>query len=362
MPVRSFFQSGFGRVAALLAAALFVLLVGCSANPGDPLESMAGAQSPADSMTAEAPAAGAQIALVSTGARLESSFGQTVWNTIARFAGENGSTSGQYKAEEDAGAALSTLELALRGGAELVFVMDETLSEAVAGSAALHPEVRFALLDAPADTQPASNVCVLGFSAIQAGWLAGYTAVYEEHSALGVVQGQDSRSAAWALGFVLGAEYAAEERQMEPFSLRLVWQNPTLRSRDSIALLAAQVYESEVGLAFAAVPAAQQQEAAEAARSQNGKLFGIDLELEHSGPQVLASLSFEPKVQVQKVLEAWQAGSLKTGAVLEGGVADGSILLEVEASRFENAGTWILAQAPLRFEDGTLAAQLARMP
>ncbi|MDL2294643.1 BMP family ABC transporter substrate-binding protein, partial [Ruminococcaceae bacterium OttesenSCG-928-D13] len=335
------------------------LMFGCSSG-GDPLDSLAASTvAPPASTNGEATGGGARLALVTTEARLESTFGQAVWNAMVRFSGEKGVTKGYYIAEGDGEeAAQNALELALRGGAELVLAMDGTVTKAVGAAAGQNPEVGFVLMDCGEPLPARDNLTELRFSPVQAGWLAGYTAVYEEQNTLGVVQYTDTGSSLYALGFALGADYGAAEQGLAPGGTRLVWQDPEPRAKDGAGLLTAELLESGAGLVFAAVPAEAQAEVLELVQAAGGKLFGIGLSLSHQGTSALASLDFEPRNLLLSVLEAWHADRL-SGQVVMGQVADGDIALNVEAGRFANAREWILSQGALRFEDGTLAAELA---
>lgn len=349
----------FGKRALAVAALLLAVLLVCACAGGDDgstLQDMAG---PDAASEMESPSAGAQIALISTEARLDSAFGQSVWNAAAKFAGENGYTSGSYKTEEgDAEAAASTLELALRGGAEVVLAMDETVTAAVAEAALRSPEVEFILLDAPVGYVPRINAVQVGFSAVQGGWMAGYVAAYEAQDTLGLIAAEGERGDAYALGFTLGLEYAAREQNLPPQSLRLVWQHADEWQEKDAAAFADELFESGAGLVFSALPAAQQAPVVEAADMSGARLFGVGLDLISQPKAVLASVDFEPRTLVYSLLEQWHAGSFPAGQVAEGSVADGDVLLAVEPMRFTHAREWILSQAPLRFEGGTLAAEL----
>lgn len=355
---------------ALVLAAMF--LCACSSAPVNDVGDAIGPEAQGGD---EAPAAGTEIALLTTDARLESPYGQGVWASIARFAGENGLSCGTYKTEpEDAGAALATLELAVRSGARLMACMDEVVSATVAGVLGQYDEVRFLLLDAPAGLGLQSNAAALRFSPLQAGFLAGYAATYEEPGLLGVALGGDDESTRYALGFLMGAETAATERQMAPESLWVIWLEadggalepkeegqaaPPQAEEADWAEQVALLYTRGVKLVFAADPGDQETVLA-AARQAEGRMLGIGLDMAGSGPELLGSLKFEASRLLYGQLAAWLEGEFPGGREILGGVAEGAVALSVEPSRFENARAWILEQGPLRFEGGFLAAQLER--
>lgn len=120
-----------------------------------------------------------QVAVISTGQRLSSSFGQGVVTEATRFAEENGLGMECYPADskDDADAALAQ---AIENGAEVVVGMDAGVSNKLASLAESNPSVSFIVLDREASfalpDSPQGNLLTIGFCPAGAGWQAGFAA------------------------------------------------------------------------------------------------------------------------------------------------------------------------------------------
>lgn len=344
----------FFRLLAVVFAAV-LLLAACAPNTPEAIDSL---QNPAMSGVENTPA-GAAVALVTDEVLLESAFGQGVWNSISHFAGEAGITSAVYKAEEDdPEAARTTLELAASGGAGLVVAMGESVAEATLGLQSRYPEIQFVLLGAGWQPRLLGNAAALQFSAAQPGWLAGYLAVYEaQKSPIALVRTEDPTATVYALGFLLGAQQAAEDLRQAPeetvvFTLDLAEE---MTEEERAGLLAAACEEGAI-LFFVADPALEEEVLA-AARTAGTRVMATALPLETT-PAALTQVQHDAKTMVQAILAQWKEERFPGGREVTGGLWEGSVQLLAELARFEHVGERRYNTALAKFEDGTLAARL----
>jgi basic membrane protein A len=356
-------KAGCLILAMLLWALTLTACLGLPAAPSLPALS--------DALAGEAVNGGAEVALLTTPGRLEETFGQEVRAVLTRFAGENGLAFASYKTEENPGAAGSTLELAIKGGARLVVAMDATVSEAVTDNASLYPEVDFILMDGAYGRAAGGNTARLQFSAAQAGWLAGYVAMREQRGVLGLVSLPEDISQQYALGFMLGADTAAREIGLEPMEGCLLWAGPAEEAAgeettgeetagEAWFKMADTLYAQGAGIVFCTFSAAQA-EVLRAARADRGWMMGLELQPDTASFGVLAAVWHDPKPLLTRVLANWNEGRFPAGSQVTGGVAEGSVLLEYRPESFEQVGAGMLNRIPALFSDGELAAQLERL-
>lgn len=170
------------------------------------------------------------LALVSTQSRLDTAYGQAVWQAISRFGGENSLNSAVYKAEDgDSDAALSTLELAVTAGAKLVVSMGQTASSACHSASVqnLHPNISYIFLDIPHNLPTPQNAVSVFADPVSVGWLAGNAAVLSGLSQLACLfpsnENPAQKNALYTIGFIMGAQDAAAKLPADtPVNLKAI--------------------------------------------------------------------------------------------------------------------------------------------
>lgn len=348
----------FWFLAALLVAAMLLAACGSPSTspPPNGLDPVVSGLEPQPN--------GAQLALIGTEERLADGFGQGVWSAISKFAGEAGLTSASYKTTaEDPDTILSTLDLAVKGDARLIVSVDAAVSRTVKGMAWKYPDVDFILLDAPNAVVSSlrGNTVLVDYSAAQSGWLAGYVALYEHPEGLRLVENTSRLSQEYALGFLLGAQAAAEEKRLEPGSVQVT--RLTLErtpDEDELAQQLEALFAEEGGPVFIAGNGdAVQQAAVDAARKAGGTVIGVGLDPGASGA-ILAGITYDAKNLVADLLAAWSNGNFPGGKLYTGEVAGGSVLLNTTPFRFANVSETAVQRAAEKFADGSLARRLAQ--
>ncbi len=351
----------FFRLFSVLLAAL-VLLAACAATPSVPPSDGPG---PMVSGLEPQPS-GAQLALFGTEARLADTFGQGAWLAVSKYAGEAGLTCAPYKTTaENAEAVLSTLDLAAKGGARLIVCIDSAVSRVVLGAARQYPDVDFILVDGqnPAPENLPENTVLVNFSPAQAGWLAGYVALAEHPAALRLAQCGTALSQACALGFLLGAQAAAAEQNLEAGSvpvarLELSQELTEDACAEQLRALLGRDENPDAGPLFVA-DSALSALALNAASAADVSVIGIDVDMA-AGASALASIRFDAKNLISDLLADWGGGTFPGGGVRTGGIYGGSVWLDLTPFRLQHLGEDAAQRLADKFTDGSLARSLAR--
>lgn len=343
------------RFLAFFLLAVF-LFTACASSPPS-ITSLPGAPTSG----VDAPTQGGELAMVTTEERLNSPFGQSVWGALSRFAGENGYTLSPYKTEADNTESIrSTLELAVKSGAKLVVTADEAVTAVASESHLRYGDVSFILLDGADSLKLFKNAMAIRFSPEQAGWLAGYLAALKQPAQLACLEEEGSeRSRLYTLGYLLGAEAAAEDLGLQAGSLKVLlgsWNDET-ETEEKEAFLNA-VFADTQNVLFATTKQ-WLEELHNTAIQQGGWLIGPGLQPNKGNRGVLAALYYGPGTLVYEALGSWQAGRFPGGQLRTGTAAEEAVRITYETESMAGADEVLLAQLPSRFFDDMLPSQLA---
>ena len=207
-------------VSLLLAATLAVgCLVGCGGGNG---EAQQGGNS----------AAGYEIALITDKGNIDDkSFNQGAWEGVVAYAEANSITHQYYKPEEasDEGY-LAAIQLAVNGGAKIVVCPGYLFEAAVYSAQTQYPDVKFIILDGEPHTpdyatyETKENTACVMYAEEEAGYLAGYAAVYEGNTVLGFEGGMAVPAvAAFGYGYLQGIEAAAADLGLADGSVKVFY-------------------------------------------------------------------------------------------------------------------------------------------
>lgn len=166
-----------------------------------------------------------QLVMITDGATItDGGYNQSAWNGVKSFADDNNMACRYYqpKAGEDGSLSVDTIksyiDLSIKNGAEYIVLPGEKFSNAICELAPEYKDVKFVLAGAkPVDSADGSvkvlnNVMTIDFDCLQAGFLAGFTAVSLGNTKLGFFgSASEERSALYGAGFVQGAAYAADK-------------------------------------------------------------------------------------------------------------------------------------------------------
>ncbi|MCL2126949.1 MAG: BMP family ABC transporter substrate-binding protein [Treponema sp.] len=154
----------------------------------------------------------------------DKSFNQGSWEGLTQAARERNATHKYYQsAEQSDDMYLSTIDLAVRGGAKVIVTPGFQFEVPIFIAQDRYPNVHFILVDgAPHDTSYSTfrtgpNTVGILYAEDQAGFLAGYAAVKDGYRSLGFVGGVAVPAVVrFGYGFIQGAEYAAKELGLAP--------------------------------------------------------------------------------------------------------------------------------------------------
>ena len=170
----------------------------------------------------------------------DQSFNQTTWETVVKYATDNGRSYAYYKPSGDSTAErVAKIEQAIAQGAKVVVMPGFAFAESIYECQDEYPDVKFIALDvAESDVlgcfyvdpnaaelelkdpavQPhiSDNVVCAVFQEEEAGYLAGYAAVYNGETNLGFLGGMAVPAVVrYGLGYVQGIADAAEEKNID---------------------------------------------------------------------------------------------------------------------------------------------------
>ena len=147
----------------------------------------------------------------------DQSFNQYTWQGVQDFCSANSLNANYYRPTEDSDAArLEQMDNAVNDGAKSIVVAGYLFGNAIAEAQEKYPDVQFLALDVSAsdlgDKAPTANTALITYKEEQAGYLAGYAAVYDGYKELGFLGGMAVPAVIrYGYGFVQGADAAAQE-------------------------------------------------------------------------------------------------------------------------------------------------------
>ena len=147
----------------------------------------------------------------------DQSFNQYTWQGVQDFCSANSLNANYYRPTEDSDAArLEQMDNAVNDGAKSIVVAGYLFGNAIAEAQEKYPDVQFLALDVSAsdlgDKAPTANTALITYKEEQAGYLAGYAAVYDGYKELGFLGGMAVPAVIrYGYGFVQGADAAAKE-------------------------------------------------------------------------------------------------------------------------------------------------------
>ena len=199
-----------------MAGCMALSLAACGGSSASTAESTA----TSTEATSEAAASGSKtdVAFVTDVGNIDDqSFNQYTWQGVQDFCSANSLNANYYRPTEDSDAArLEQMDNAVNDGAKAVVVAGYLFGSSIAEAQAKYPDVEFLALDVSTvdlgDTAPAENTALITYKEEQAGYLAGYAAVYDGYKELGFLGGMAVPAVIrYGYGFVQGADAAAAE-------------------------------------------------------------------------------------------------------------------------------------------------------
>lgn len=340
-------------IAIMLCVALMGLVFTACAAPQPapsaekPAEQPA-APAPAPEKQEEAPTAPEEgkyeLALVTdVGTIDDKSFNQGSWEGLVKYAEEHNITHKYYKpAEKSTDSYLAAIELAVKGGAKLVVTPGFLFEEAVYLAQSEYPDVYFVLIDGEphnadySDFRTDPNVVAVNYAEDQAGFLAGYAAVKDGNTKLGFMGGMAVPAVIrFGMGYVQGAEYAAEELGLKEKSIPLNFHYMgNFDASPEAQTLAASWFQGGTEVIFGCGGGVGNSVMA-AAEQAGTKVIGVDVDQSRESPTVITSSMKGLQASVYDCIKAMYDGSFPGGTKLVFEAANDGVALPMDTSKFQ---------------------------
>jgi len=274
----------------------------------------------------------------------DKSFNQGSWEGLVRYANEKNITHRYYQpAEQSNDAYLSTIDLAVRGGAKVIVTPGFLFETPVFIAQDRYPNINFILIDGTPHSEDYSNfktsnntVGVL-YAEDQAGFLAGYAAVKDGDRRLGFMGGMAVPAVVrFGYGFVQGAELAAQELGLTAGSVTINYHyTGHFSATPEVQTMAASWYNAGVDVIFACGGAVGNSVMA-AAEQTGKKVIGVDVDQSGESRTVITSAMKGLQVSVYDCITAFYAGRFPGGQTLVFEAANEGVGLPMSTSRFQS--------------------------
>ena len=318
----------------LLLLALLTVFTGCNRQQGT--SGTSGDSRSAAQQTFE-------LALVTDlGTIDDKSFNQGSWEGLIRYAQQNNITNRYYQpAEQSEDAYLSTIDLAVRGGAKVIVTPGFLFEVPIYLAQDRYPNVHFILIDGVPHNadytsfKTAGNTVGVLYAEDQAGFLAGYAAVKDGYRRLGFMGGMAVPAVVrFGYGFVQGAEYAAAELGLTSGAITMNYHyTGHFSATPEVQTMSASWYNAGVEVIFACGGAVGN--SVMAAAEQTGKaVIGVDIDQAEQSRTVITSAMKGLRESVFDCITSFYAGRFPAGQTLTFTAANNGVALPMATSRF----------------------------
>ena len=213
----------------------------------------------------------------------DQSFNQYTWQGVQDFCSANSLNANYYRPTEDSDAArLEQMDNAVNDGAKSIVVAGYLFGNAIAEAQEKYPDVQFLALDVSAsdlgDKAPTANTALITYKEEQAGYLAGYAAVYDGYKELGFLGGMAVPAVVrYGYGFVQGVDAAAAEMKLTDVKVNYIYGGQFFGDADITAVMDTW-YNGGTEVVFACGGGIYTS-AVDAAKKVNGaKVIGVDVD------------------------------------------------------------------------------------
>ncbi|MBS6783448.1 MAG: BMP family ABC transporter substrate-binding protein [Subdoligranulum variabile] len=324
-----------------MAASMALSLAACGGST--PASSTASTTTEA---TTEAAASGSKtdVAFVTDVGNIDDqSFNQYTWQGVQDFCSANSLNANYYRPTEDSDAArLEQMDNAVNDGAKAVVVAGYLFGSSIAEAQAKYPDVQFLALDVSTadlgDKAPTSNTALITYKEEQAGYLAGYAAVYDGYKELGFLGGMAVPAVIrYGYGFVQGADAAAKEIGATDVNIKY-WYSGGFAATDEVKNKMDGWYSEGTEVVFACGgPVCESCDAA--AQANGGKMIGVDVDQSGRFDTVVTSAMKGLAESVNEALtdalnNGWKFTDAYAGKQAVLGAAENCVGLPMSTSKF----------------------------
>ena len=292
----------------------------------------------------------------------DKSFNQGSWEGLVQYAREKSLSHKYYQpAEQSDDAYLTTIDLAVRGGAKVIVTPGFLFEVPVFIAQDRYPNVSFILVDGSPHSADYStfktgkNAVGVHYAEDQAGFLAGYAAVKDGNRRLGFVGGMAVPAVVrFGYGFIQGAEYAARELGLAAGSITVNYHyTGGFAATPEAQTLAASWYNNGADIIFACGGAVGNSVMA-AAEQAGKKVIGVDVDQSGESPTVITSAMKGLQPSVYACISDYYAGKFPGGQTLVFSAVNRGVGLPMASSKFQTFSNADYDAIFKKLADGTI--------
>lgn len=286
---------------------------------------------------------GAELALITdVGTIDDKSFNQGSWEGVQAYAEQHNISSKYYQpAEKSDDAIMTSIGLAVKGGAKVIVCPGFLFEVPIYHAQTKYPDVTFILIDGAPHNGDYNydikeNVKGIYYAEEQAGFLAGYAAVYDGYRQLGFMGGIAVPAVVrFGYGFIQGADYAAKELGLSDgeVNIKYTYVGNFDASPENMSKAAAWYNEgTEVIFACGGGVGNSVMKAAETAGT---KVIGVDVDQSGESETVITSAMKNLSKSVFDTIDEYYRGNFEGGVSVTLDVKTNNVQLPMETSKFE---------------------------
>lgn len=302
---------------------------------------------------------GGEIAFLTDGAVEDGGYNEAVYNGVRMYALGAGISFSYYCADPEEPESYSErMEKAAQDGAKIIVCAGYRFGETVGDLQNVYPKISFLLVDtvphnaADEEIPIEENVHCILFHEEQAGYLAGYMAVWEGYRNFGFIGGsfidhdltdpvsgyrkEEPPVLRYGYGYLQGIDAAAKDLSLDDVTVNY-WYADTFSADNAVREKAAFWYESGVQVIFACGDGLYES-VLESAEEQDGLLIGVDVDQSRVSERILTSAVKNIGTAVTDALDIFYASGgwseAEAGQVRRYGVEDGCAAIPVVDSEW----------------------------
>lgn len=227
---------------------------------------------------------GGEIAFLTDGSVEDGGYNEAIYNGVRMYALGAGTSFSYYTADPNAPESYQeVIERAVEDQAGLIVCAGDIFGGAVGALQEVYPQTSFLMVDCvPKDAEGedvplGENVHCILFHEEQAGYLAGYMAVWEGYRNLGFVGGREEPAVVrYGYGYLQGINAAAKDLSLDDVEVHY-WYAGTYLPDIAVREKADGWYENGTQIIFAC-GGRLYESVLEAAENQDGLLIGVDVD------------------------------------------------------------------------------------
>ena len=254
-----------------------------------------------------------EIAIVTDVGQLnDGGFNQGTYEGAKAFAEATGKTYKYYQPANGEAATdadrIAAMEQAVENGAQVIVTPGFLQAAAITDVATKHPEVKFVFVDGWPLGLP--NVTAIAYKEHESGYFAGYAAVKDGYTKLGGTFGGGGTNPAcerFAYGYVQGANAAAAELGKKVDVTISFQYGGSFSASPELLTQISGWYNNGTEIVFAC-GGSMVQSVLQAAKENNGKVIGVDVDQANLDACVVTSAVKGLNPSVQLVLKKWSEG------------------------------------------------------